>query len=180
MKTRLNTDTFTLTGELKGFIYKDGYKLKYLRLAVANTEYWIKPRKEQRQELERAYKQGDLLKITGEKTICYKTGKLKLKADVIESNCVPSPNCQKPSPSSSILICQKSSCWRQGGADVYAQLTEQLAQRGLSEQVKIKTTGCLKKCKKGPNLVFLPDRAYYSHVNSQQVEELLTQHLGCS
>lgn len=182
----MKTNIFTLTGELKGFIYKEGYKLKYLRLGLADTEYWIKVKKEQRQELESLYKEGVQLKVTGEGGICPKTGKLKLKADLIELVNTDIPlapvsftAAEKPSKTPSILICQKSTCWRQGGADVYAELTEKLAKQGLSEQVKVKTTGCLKKCKRGPNLVFMPDRAHYSQVNSQQVGQLLEQHLGC-
>lgn len=187
MKTKANMDTFTLNGELKGFIYKDGYKLKYLRLGVANTEYWIKVRKEQRQEVESLYKEGIPVRVTGERKMCRKTGKLKLTADFIElinktSEPTPAPCVAsgKSAKMPSILICQKSTCWRQGGAKVYAELTEKLAKQGLSDQVKVKTTGCLKKCKKGPNLVFMPDRAHYCQVKSGQVEELLAQHLGCS
>jgi hypothetical protein len=44
-------EEFSLVGELIGFIWKDGYKLKYLRLQVQEQEYWIKVDKELRQQL---------------------------------------------------------------------------------------------------------------------------------
>jgi len=180
MKNNLISQQFTLTGVLKGFIFKDGYKIKYLRLEVNNIEYWIKVNKEHRQQLEQLKSAGIEIKVTGTKELCHKTGKMKLKANFIHligseviNKTAPCPKAQP----ASILICQKSTCWKQGGAVIYAELTENLAKCGLSDQVKVKTTGCLKKCKNAPNLVFMPDRAYYSCVSTQEIPQLLAEHI---
>jgi (2Fe-2S) ferredoxin len=192
-KYKEKTTQFSLVGELKGFILKDGYKLKYLRLGVASREYWVKVRKDLRHTLEEANSEGVYLKIRGESQICG-NGTLKLKADFIEiiapteayftfdtssqTNVVSFPTQSNKPKKASILICQKSSCWKRGGEAVYETLTQNLDKHGLAEVVSIKTTGCLKKCKKAPNLVFMPDSAHYSYVGPQQIEGLLHKHFG--
>jgi len=180
MGYKQNKQQFNLVGNLKGYIFKDGYKLKYLRLEVDNIEYWIKVRKEHQEQLKYLTQEGVEIKVTGEYELCHKTGKMKLKADDIEtfnSNLTINTAPKQKVKQASILICEKSSCWRRGGASLYAELKENLAENGLNEQVKVKTTGCLKKCKHGPNLVFMPDRAHYSRVTTEEVKELLEEHI---
>ncbi len=75
-----------------------------------------------------------------------------------------------------ILVCGKSSCQKRGAGAVIASLEEAVVDRGLASQVKIKTTGCLKKCKQGVNLLFLPDKTSYTTVKPIQVSALLTKH----
>lgn len=82
---------------------------------------------------------------------------------------------EKPSPAC-ILVCGKSSCQRRGAGAVIASLQENISDRGLDTQVKIKTTGCLKKCKQGVNVVFLPDKTSYAEVKPMQVSSLVTKH----
>lgn len=75
-----------------------------------------------------------------------------------------------------ILICQKSDCRKRGGDEICSILQQELAQRGLEDQVTIQKTGCLKKCKAGPNLVMLPDKTRYSKVEPQKIPALIDQH----
>jgi (2Fe-2S) ferredoxin len=180
MTKKAINEEFNLVGQLKGLVFQDGYKLKYLRLEVEDREYLIKVRKEQRSQFEQLKPEGIQLKVTGEVNRCHKTGKITLKADDIQvmNPSLMDKHSQEPkNQTACILICQKSSCWKQGGAAIYAELTENLAKCGLSDQVKIKTTGCLKKCKSGPNLVFMPDRAHYNRVSCQEVPKLLAAHI---
>jgi (2Fe-2S) ferredoxin len=81
-------------------------------------------------------------------------------------------------PTAKILICQKSDCRKRGGDTVCKVLQQELAQRGLEEQVTIEKTGCLKKCKSGPNLVILPDKTRYSKVEPEAIPVLIEQHLA--
>ncbi|MGK7914296.1 MAG: (2Fe-2S) ferredoxin domain-containing protein [Prochloraceae cyanobacterium] len=179
---------FNVVGQLIGFILKDGYKIKYLRVAISEQEYWIKLPKELRENLDPAITSGCWVQISGEQKLCLKTGKLKLKAYEVTpaetvGNCsklesaVPQPlsaKCQKSK--ASILVCKKSSCWRRGGQAICQVLEESLRDRGLDEKVRIKPTGCLKQCKKGPNVVMMPDKARYSQVVPQQIPALLEKH----
>ena len=168
---------FSLVGELVGFVLKDGYKVKYLKLKVSEREYWIKVSKEQRSQLNSSIVTGSYLEVVGTSRLCLKTGKLTLEADRITQNIgeeasksIPKKSCTK------ILICEKSDCWKRGGRKVHEAITKALKEKGLDDSVEIKPTGCLKQCKKGPNLVVLPDKAKYSHVQPQEIPSLLERH----
>ena len=76
-----------------------------------------------------------------------------------------------------VLFCQKSTCWKKGGKAACKALKAELKNRGLAERVEIKTTGCLKKCGKAPNVVMMPDKARYSKVKPKQVTKLIDKHL---
>ena len=180
---------FTVTGQLIGFVIKDGYKLKYLRVAIAHQEYWFKPAKHVCGELSLTLTPNCWLEISGEQKICKKTGKLKLKANDVKAIAAPTTAIAEteeilstPTPAiktqakACILVCKKSSCWQRGGEEICHQLAKSLDQRGLQEEVQIKTTGCLKQCKRGPNLVVMPDKTRYSYVKPQEVISLLDQH----
>ena len=73
-------------------------------------------------------------------------------------------------------MCQKSDCRKRGAEKVCQALAANLEKMGLAGKVEIKLTGCLKECKKGPNLVVMPDQARYSRVRTQQVPELVALH----
>ncbi len=90
------------------------------------------------------------------------------------ANAAKSPEVTKPP--ACILVCGKSSCQKRGAGAVIASLEEAVVDQGLASQVKIKTTGCLKKCKQGANVVFLTDKASYTAVKPIQVSSLLTKH----
>lgn len=92
----------------------------------------------------------------------------------------PQPQQSSPSTPACILVCGKSSCQRRGAGAVIASLQEIVSDRGLDTQVKIKITGCLKKCKQGVNLVFLPDKTAYTQVKPIQVSSLITKHFPLS
>lgn len=55
-----------------------------------------------------------------------------------------------------VLICQESSCRQKGSVAVSEAITGAIAQAGCSKTVIVQTTGCMKRCKVGPNVVMLP------------------------
>lgn len=178
---------FTLTGQLLGFVIKDGYKIKYFRMAIADREYWIKPAKELRNQLEQEITPGCLIEVGGTTKQCWKTGKIKLKAYSVKRVAIPEvvptpisalqPQATPSKPKKAcVLVCQKSDCRKRGGQAVCATLQESLRDRGLESQVEIKLTGCLKACKDGPNIIMMPDKARYSNVRPHQIPELLEKH----
>jgi (2Fe-2S) ferredoxin len=182
------TAEFSLVGQLLGFVIKDGYQLKYLRINFAEKEFWVKPIKEIRQQIVESITPGCYLEVKGIKKLSFKTGKIKLKAisvDRIEignTSLCPISIAAKPQPNkncaskASILVCQKSSCWKRGGKTVCQMLEENLRDRDLTDKVQIKLTGCLKQCKHGPNVVVMPDKARYCKVEPERVVELLDKH----
>ena len=186
-KSKHQNSDFSIVGRLLGFVYKDGDKIKYLKISLRDQEYWVKPSKNLRDGLDRQFNPGCWLQLSGEQQISRKTGILKLKADVVElagstkiSSIEPLANEKKPPQSKSktakILICQKSSCRKRGGNAICQLLEQELSERNLTSQVQVKLTGCLKKCKKGPNLVIFPDKTHYTQVSPKQIPALLNRH----
>lgn len=183
---------FSLVGQLIGFVIKDGYKLKYLRINFAEREYWMKPAKEIREQLVQTITPGCWVEVGGIRKQSLKTGKVKLKAnsvklvDISIPDRIPASLPEKPEPAksqtnkASILVCQKSSCWKRGGRAVCQVLEESLRDRGLADKVQIKLTGCLKQCKQGPNLVMMPGKARYCQVRPERIPELLEKHFAPS
>ncbi|MGF1513015.1 MAG: NAD(P)H-dependent oxidoreductase subunit E [Elainellaceae cyanobacterium] len=77
-----------------------------------------------------------------------------------------------------ILICQKGSCWKKrGGQTVCERLEKRLSDRGLTDAVTIKKTGCMDRCKSGPNLVVMPGKARYGRVGKADIEKIIDQHV---
>ncbi len=178
---------FSCIGQLLGVVIKEGDKIKYLRVNVSEREYWIKLPKELRYQLNTAITPGSWLEIQGTQESCPKKGIVKLRAETVNlasklhplSHTVVLPQAtavEKKTPKACILICQKSDCWKRGGKAVCELLEESLRDRGLDDKVQIKRTGCLKDCKRGPNVVMMPDKKRYSQVTLQQVETLLEKH----
>ncbi|MEG3439810.1 (2Fe-2S) ferredoxin domain-containing protein [Pannus brasiliensis CCIBt3594] len=175
---------FQVVGQFLGFVLKDGYKIKYLRIIVDGREYWFKPEKELRDRLSLNIPIHTSLQVTGESRVCEKTGKLKLKVTGIENLSAGEsrvPEEPKPKPKqATVLVCQKSDCWKNGGATVCRMLEEGLQEKGLADTVHIKRTGCLKQCKRGPNVVVMPDKKHYSNVDPRQIPELIERHFASS
>ena len=83
-----------------------------------------------------------------------------------------------PAPKSKacVMVCQKSSCRKRGGSKVSQSVADYLQERGWENQVAIKGTGCMKQCKKGPCVVFMPDKCRHTNVDPKQVPALMEKH----
>jgi (2Fe-2S) ferredoxin len=173
---------FQVVGQFLGFVLKDGYKVKYLRISVDKREYWFKPEKELQHQIPLNIALHSCLKVTGESSLCSSTGKLKLRVLGIEhlSSQETPEAIPAPAKKATVLICQKSDCWKNGGARVCQMLESSLEEKGLREAVNIKLTGCLKQCKKGPNVVVMPDKKHYNQVAPQDVPALIERHFTLS
>ena len=149
---------FRLVGQLESFVIKDSDKIKYLRIKVEEREYWLKIPKKLRRNI--------------------KAQKINLLSnpDIPCAVIIPETQASETGKTGKILVCQKSSCWKRGGKQLCEALTEKIEQEGLSDRLEIKLTGCLKQCKKGPNMVCLPDKTRYSQVQPNQVDQLLAKH----
>lgn len=176
---------FTLEGRFIGFVGELETKPKRLRLATAEGERYIKLSKELRSSsLYQALTPGAWLKISGEQKYKYKTGELKLKAaqvtlkDPIPQEKVFQPSVAAPKTKACVMVCQKSACCKRGASQVLGALTESIRTQGLAEQVNIKGTGCMKQCKAGPCVVFLPDKSRYTNVAPKEVLGLVEKHFA--
>lgn len=195
---------FSLEGRFLGFNIKDGDKFKHLRISTAQGEFSIKISKQLRSCLDYSIKAGEWVKVTGKKKLDLDTGKIKFKAYSfikclpnaatkvdraieIKPDITPAIKSEKSDikPTSPpvknkacILVCQKSDCWKRGGKDVCQVLTDTLRDRGLDEEITVKTTGCLKQCKNGPNIVVMPDKTHYRKIAASAIPAVVDKHFS--
>ncbi len=78
---------------------------------------------------------------------------------------------------SSVLVCGGTGCTSSGSEKVIAAFEENLAQAGLSEEVKVVRTGCFGLCALGPIVIVYPEGTFYSRVSEDDVPELVSEHL---
>lgn len=175
---------FRLEGRFVGFVGNVGEKPKRLKLATAKGEREIKLSKELRISLREALQAGDWIEISGIQKLKQKTGELKLKAYYVKLK-APNPQQQAlqpavaaPKAKACVMVCQKSSCRKRGAEEVCGAITASLRDRGLEDQVAIKGTGCMKQCKSGPCVIFMPDKSRYSGVAPKQVAGLIEKHFA--
>lgn len=195
--TQESKSEFMLQGQFLSFAAKDGYKLKYLRLATPDGEQWIKLPKELRGSLYRSLVPGSWIQVYGYRKVCLKKGTIALKAyqvnpvvggmngageiklDPVQFTSaidpIPQVAAQTETKPECILVCQKSDCCKRGAKALVAALQTELDDRGLSDQVKIKPTGCMKRCKAGPNLV-MPDKTRYCQIHAREIPALVDKH----
>lgn len=149
---------------------------------------------------------GDLIRVIGKQKIDKLTGEPRLKAhevlkvEAIQPRTValadaPSSLAQsqgkaatapakaaakqsqaKGRKKSRVLVCKKSSCRKRGADAVCQSLAMALDQAGLNSQVEIKLTGCMDRCKAGPNIVVMPDKTKYTRVSPNQIPTIIEQH----
>ncbi len=182
MSKTTTASQFRLVGQLESFVIKKGDKIKYLRMKVEDKEYWLKIPKKLRSEMDINMIPGTWLEVTGNREFKKKKGFFELEASQVKLLANPDKPCAVIAPETEssdagkILVCQKSSCWKRGGKSVCQQLEQELEQQGLSDRVKVKLTGCLKQCKKGPNVVIMPHKARYCKVQPNEVDKLVNKH----
>jgi (2Fe-2S) ferredoxin len=186
---------FELAGQFQGYQFSDRGLLYEIRVETAHGLCSIRLNKACQVELwqsalNRQLQLGDWLLVQGEQShkkggVVYKAAKIASMLPVIESalnapditmpqdSCSSQTECSKTKPTQ-ILVCQKSSCRKRGSQAVQRCLEKTLNEGGLAEQAKIKETGCLKDCSKGPNLVI--GKTSYRKVSEKDVAKLVTQH----
>jgi len=161
---------FAIDGSLIAFVFKDT-QIKGLRLQTDAGECYIKLAKHLRANCD-LLPPGTQLQVTGEKKLDI-AGEVKLKALQLLTETQETKIA--PRTVSTILVCQKSDCLKRGGKEICQVIAATLSDRAMSEQVKIKGTGCMKNCKAGPNLV-MPDKTRYSRVKASQIPGLIDKH----
>ena len=78
---------------------------------------------------------------------------------------------------SHVLICGGTGCTSSGGAKLIEEFEAQLKTNGLENEVKVVKTGCFGLCALGPVVVVYPEGAFYSRVQKDDVQEIVTEHL---
>ncbi|MBQ7245528.1 MAG: NADH-quinone oxidoreductase subunit NuoF [Firmicutes bacterium] len=76
-----------------------------------------------------------------------------------------------------VLCCAGTGCTASKSEEIYNNFNEYLKQYGLEEEVKVIKTGCFGLCQKGPIVAIYPDKTFYCHVQPEDVERIVSEHL---
>lgn len=74
-----------------------------------------------------------------------------------------------------LQICNKGTCRKRGSAKLRQALEATIHDTPDLHSLTVETTGCLKACKKGPNLRILPSGKVLHHLTPDAVPSLLPQ-----
>lgn len=69
-------------------------------------------------------------------------------------------------------------CAASGSAAVLEALNEELALRGLRDEVQVTTTNCMGTCENGPVVIAYPQGVWYSNVAPANVREIVASHFA--
>ena len=78
---------------------------------------------------------------------------------------------------SHLLLCGGTGCHASGALKVKSVLVDEIAKRGLSEEVKVVETGCNGFCAQGPIMVAYPEGVIYMMLKPEDIPELVEEHL---
>jgi Thioredoxin-like [2Fe-2S] ferredoxin len=150
--------TTQLVGQFVSYEIKDGYKIKRLNLLTADGIQSIKLTKEARASIFRLTTvtpmiPGTLLSLAVEPK--FDDGMMQYKVRDLQILAGDMPIARSPIATAKVTkirVCDRGTCRKRGALEVYAQLQQEIADRGLGDQVVLETTSCLKACKQGPNM----------------------------
>lgn len=173
-----------IIGRFVGYELKDGYKVKRIKLLTQHGIQSIKLSKEARASLFRITLEaplhlGTVLTIQAEKK--FDDGEMSLKAreiylamagSVEGLSMVDLPRDDQQAVR--IQVCDRGTCRKRGSQAVYRAVCQTVQEEGLSDQVSVQTTGCLKACKQGVNVRI--NGTQHSQVCPLQAVQLVKRH----
>ncbi len=78
---------------------------------------------------------------------------------------------------SHILVCGGTGCTSSGSHKIIDALNAELAKNNLQDEVKVVMTGCFGLCALGPIMIVYPEGAFYSRVEPDMIEEIVSEHI---
>ncbi|MEA4824131.1 MAG: NADH-quinone oxidoreductase subunit NuoF [Clostridiaceae bacterium] len=78
---------------------------------------------------------------------------------------------------SHVLVCGGTGCTSNHSAEVIEALEAEIAKNGLDQEIKVVRTGCFGLCAAGPIMIVYPEGAFYSRVSSDDIPEIVSEHL---
>ena len=77
---------------------------------------------------------------------------------------------------SHVLVCTGTGCNSSGAGAIKEELLDQLAEEGLTDEIKVIETGCHGFCEKGPIMVVYPEGVFYCELQPEDIEEIVQEH----
>ena len=78
---------------------------------------------------------------------------------------------------SHVLVCGGTGCTSSNSQAIIEALETQIAEKGLSEEIKVIKTGCFGLCALGPIMIVYPEGSFYSQVKVEDIPEIVEEHL---
>ena len=78
---------------------------------------------------------------------------------------------------STVIVCGGTGCTSSGSLSVIEALEKEIAEAGLTEEVKVIKSGCFGLCALGPVVVVYPEGAFYANMTPDHVKEVVQEHL---
>ncbi len=78
---------------------------------------------------------------------------------------------------SHVLVCGGTGCTSSNSQAIIDALELQIAEKGLSEEIKVIRTGCFGLCALGPIMIVYPEGSFYSQVQVDDIPEIVEEHL---
>lgn len=76
-----------------------------------------------------------------------------------------------------ILLCGGTGCTASDSPKIKENFIQLLAEKNLSDDVQVISTGCFGFCEKGPIVKILPDNTFYTLVKPQDCREIIDEHI---
>ncbi len=76
-----------------------------------------------------------------------------------------------------VLVCGGTGCTSSHSEEIIKALEEQIAEKGLTEEIKVIRTGCFGLCAIGPIMIVYPEGCFYSEVKVDDIPEIVEEHL---
>ncbi|MEI6577881.1 MAG: NADH-quinone oxidoreductase subunit NuoF [Eubacteriales bacterium] len=78
---------------------------------------------------------------------------------------------------SHVLVCGGNGCTSSHSEEIIKALQEQIAEKGLADEIKVIKTGCFGLCALGPIMIVYPEGSFYSEVKVDDIPEIVEEHL---
>ncbi len=72
-----------------------------------------------------------------------------------------------------IHVCAAAGCRSSGGEKVASAFEDEIKERGQTEKIAVKRTGCMGLCAEGPMVIVYPDETIYGKVSPADVAEII-------
>ncbi len=78
---------------------------------------------------------------------------------------------------SHVLICGGTGCSASNSNEIRQHLEKEIEKAGLESEIKVVQTGCFGLCALGPIMIVYPEGTFYSRVTTEDVPEIVSEHL---
>lgn len=76
-----------------------------------------------------------------------------------------------------LLVCGGTGCRASASDSIIEKFKSEITAKGLENDVQVILTGCFGFCEKGPIVKVLPDNTFYTQVKSEDVAEIISEHV---